>query len=80
MAGTRNYDFLVRFSVPPTCDRFESRLARALLTDIFLFTDKAAPDRRLGRREIMLSASVQRGLLHTLLHHNDRHRLQDPDH
>lgn len=28
----------------------------------------------------MLSAALQRRLLHPLLHHDHRHRLQDPDH
>jgi hypothetical protein len=70
MAGTRNYDFLVRLPV-----RFGPRPAPANL-----HADQAPLNRRLGRRQIMLSATIQRRLLHTLVHHDDWHRLQDPHH
>lgn len=42
-------------------------------------TDQAATDRRLRSRKIMLSPPIQRRFVHTLLHHNHRYRLQDPD-
>ena len=43
-------------------------------------TDQTAPHRRLGCRQVMLSTTIQRGLLHTLVHHDHRDRLQDPHH
>lgn len=42
-------------------------------------TDQAAAHRRLRRGQVLLPAALQRGLVHALLHHHHRHRLQDPD-
>ena len=32
------------------------------------------------RRQVLPAAAVQRRLVHAVVHHDDRHRLQDPDH
>lgn len=42
--------------------------------------DQAPPDWRLWCGQVMLSAPIQRRLLHPILHHHHRHRFQDPDH
>ena len=41
--------------------------------------DQTPPHRRLRRRQILLPSTIQRRLLHTLFHHDNRHRLQDTD-
>ena len=73
MAGTRNYDFLV--GIP---GHLESTHFSIQLT--VMLADKTTSHRRFRRWEIVLLAPVQRGLLHTFLHHHNRHRLQDPHH
>ena len=35
--------------------------------------DQAIADWRLGRRQVVLSAALQRRQLHTVIHHNHRH-------
>jgi hypothetical protein len=42
--------------------------------------DQTTPHRRLGRRQVVLLAALQRRLVHALVHHHHRHRLQDPHH
>lgn len=76
MAGTRNYDFLV--GSPLKCHHVNV----IYLTDPLppSTPDQAPPDRRLRRRKVVLSPPLQRRFLHPFIHHNDRHRLQDPDH
>lgn len=83
MAGTRNYDFLVRSLrlylsiLPPSIHNVLFTIPSHALT---LYADQTPPYRRLRRRQILLSLTLQRRQLHALLHHNDRHRLQDPHH
>ena len=72
MAGTRNYDFLVSFN------QFEyTTVVIARITVDTDALDQATLDRRLWSREIMLPATLQRRLLHSVLYHDDRYRLQD---
>lgn len=42
--------------------------------------DQAPPDRRLGRGQVVLPPPLQRRLVHAVVHHDHRHRLQDPHH
>jgi hypothetical protein len=66
MAGTRNYDFLVRcpFTTPQGSARDECLRSE--------MTDQTATHRRFRRWQIMLPTTIQRRLLHTLIHHHDR--------
>lgn len=66
MAGTRNYDFLVRRSLSLYATRGCTHNTDPASTD------QTAPHRRLRCRQVMLSTTIQRGLLHTLVHHDHR--------
>jgi hypothetical protein len=90
MAGSRNYDFLVSWPYPRCCPAHQHShgcwtlnappppIHRPTLT--LPRVDQTTPHRRLGRRQIVLSAALQRRLVHALVHHHHRHRLQDPHH
>ena len=73
MAGTRNYDFLVRRFFAMSEVSSEQRFELTLPT----LTDKTPAHRRLGRRKILLPAALQRGFFHTVFHHHYWNRLQD---
>lgn len=79
MAGTRNYDFLVSTSTAPDIRHPSSAELRASCQYLNLL-DQAAPYWRLGSRQVVLPAALQRRLVHAILHNDDWHRLQNPDH
>lgn len=82
LRNTKGYELVFFLDQPSIKPSIISLLLKfpVKLTLQTLETDQAAANWRLGRRQVVLPAPLQRGLLHALLHHHHRHRLQDPHH
>jgi hypothetical protein len=57
---------------PPTKQARTLKRFKQMLTGSAISVDQAAPHRRLRRWQILLSAALQRRLLHSLFHHHYR--------